>query len=84
MDQIIKNEDLQELPKKNIKPCKMEKIIKRENFKISGEPHQFGRAVMKGADQQAIVNVRKNGDVIEAIEVLCPCGNKIEILCQYE
>ena len=84
MDQIIKKGDLHKLPEKNIKPCKMEKIIKKEDFKISGEPHQFGRAVMKGADKKAVVNVRKNGDVIEAIEVLCPCGNKIEILCQYE
>jgi len=84
MEQVIKGGDLQKLPKKNLKTCKMEKIIKKENFKISGEPHQFGRAVMKGADKEAVVNVKKNGDVIEAIEVLCPCGNKIEILCQYE
>ena len=37
-----------------------------------------------GARSQPDINLRKDGDLIEAIEITCPCGNHMVIECLYD
>ncbi len=62
----------------------MKKILKKDSVKVWTKPVNFNQVVHAKHTVEAVVNLKKNGDVLEAIEVICPCGNKIEILCQYD
>ncbi len=49
--------------------------------KAASEAHA---AACSGSDQgEASVSIKRKGDAIEAIEVLCPCGNEIILECIY-
>lgn len=82
MDGIVRKEKLKKLP--DSKPVCMEKILKRQVVHISRKAVAFNEVVGKREKIEATIKLKKNGDVIESIEVICPCGNKIEILCQYD
>ncbi len=82
MDGIVRKGKLKKLP--DSKPVCMEKIFKRQIVNLSKKSVAFNEVVGKREKIEATIKLKKNGDVIESIEVICPCGNKIEILCQYD
>lgn len=56
-------------------------LIKKDNLQMKAEPV----IVNPGKGQvEAIINLKRRGAIVELIEVLCPCGNKIEIACRYK
>ncbi len=82
MDGIVRKEKLENLS--DSKHVCMEKILKKQVVKISKKAVAFNEVVSKKEKVEPTIKLKKNGDVIESIEVICPCGNKIEILCQYD
>jgi len=67
-----------------VKSVKMEKILKKNNVRICEESFKYHQSMTMQEELSPVINFRKKGDEIEAIEIICICGNKIEILCQYE
>ena len=56
-------------------------IIKKQYLNLKNEPvlidpHHKTSSVR--------VNLKKEGDIVRIIQVICSCGNKIDILCEYE
>jgi len=82
MDGIVRKEKFKELP--DSKPVCMEKILKKQSVHITKKSVAFNEVVGKREKTEATIKLKKNEDIIESIEVICPCGNKIEILCQYD
>jgi len=56
-------------------------IIKSENLNFSGQPLLVRS---EGKKDSVRINLKKEGEVVRIIEIFCSCGNKIELLCQYE
>lgn len=85
MDQIVKKKNLivQETEKKP-KFEQMKKIVKKNCVIFEETPFNVNKSANRKSVTDAEVILHKNGDVLESIEVICPCGNKIEILCQYD
>lgn len=63
---------------------KMSRIVKKGAVRVTEETMKFGQKIMSEHSGEAQVRLIQKGDTVEAIEVICPCGNKIEILCQYD
>ncbi len=67
-------------------------LIKRSQTRLSPESVVTGEGVQAGISRapaprkgdQPLVNVRRSGDVIEALEVTCPCGRSTVIECLYD
>ncbi|RJP61205.1 MAG: hypothetical protein C4541_02400 [Candidatus Auribacter fodinae] len=85
MDHIVKKQNLtvQKSAEKS-KFEQMQKIVKKDCVIFEETPFNVNKSLNKKTITDAEVILRKNGDVLTSIEVICPCGNKIEILCQYD
>ncbi|MEW6535872.1 MAG: hypothetical protein AB1454_09655 [Candidatus Auribacterota bacterium] len=85
MDHIVKKKNLtvQKSGEKS-KFEQMQKIVKKDCVIFEETPFNVNKSLNKKTITDAEVILRKNGDVLTSIEVICPCGNKIEILCQYD
>ena len=66
-------------------------IIKQEKAQPSAQPVLTGpKATLggRGPDGSAVtqpdIKLKKTGDLIEAIEITCPCGNHMVIECLYD
>ncbi|MCD6473269.1 hypothetical protein J7K55_09260 [Candidatus Aerophobetes bacterium] len=57
------------------------KIIKKEEISLTDKP-----ILIKSAynNHSMKINLKKEGEIIRVIEVICSCGNKINIICEYE
>lgn len=57
------------------------RIIKKENLNLENSPllvqsHRGQSPVM--------INLKKEENIVRVIEIICSCGNKINIVCEYE
>ncbi len=67
-------------------------ILKKQNVRLVTDPIATGegvttaprRSTASRAAAQPQVNVRRNGEFIEALEVTCPCGHLMVIECLYD
>ena len=67
-------------------------VIKKRNATLLAEPVPTGEGTMPRVDRRApvgrrtepVVTVRKNGDLVESIDVTCPCGHNMTIECLYD
>ncbi|MDX9703422.1 MAG: hypothetical protein RBU23_10310 [Candidatus Auribacterota bacterium] len=84
MDKVVKKNNIESSDEVVSSKLVMSKVVKKNALHISTETMKFGRKVMDQHSHDAQVRLIGNGDKVEAIEVICPCGNKIEILCQYD
>lgn len=56
-------------------------IIKKENLILENKPILVG---LDSKSSSAEINLKKEGNIVKIIQVICRCGNKIEIVCEYE
>ncbi len=83
MDKVLKK--LKVAPVTSMpKPVRMDKILKSENVQICDETFVYHQSMASKEEFAPEINLIKKGDVIESIEIICVCGKRIEILCQYE
>ena len=59
------------------------RVIKRKEFSFGNEPILINLSELK-KDTSMKVNLYKEGNIIRTIEVICSCGNRINIVCEYE
>jgi hypothetical protein len=68
-------------------------IIKGHQAQASAQPVLTGQKALLGARDGARgpggrshpeITLRRDGDLIEAIEITCPCGNHMVIECLYD
>jgi hypothetical protein len=68
-------------------------IIKNQKMQPAAQPVLTGpRAALRGSASahgcavaaQPEIKLRKSGDLIESIEITCPCGNQMVIECLYD
>lgn len=57
-------------------------IIKSGQLKISSQKHLLSQNKKKN-NTDASIEIINEGGIVHQINVLCSCGNKIEILCNY-
>lgn len=57
-------------------------VIKSEKLSFSAEP-LLVRA-QERREGLVKINLKKEGEIIKIIEIICSCGNKIELFCEYE
>lgn len=56
-------------------------IIKKENLNLENRP----LLVQSYRGQSPVmINLKKEGNIVRIIEIICSCGNKINIACEYE
>lgn len=86
MEKIVKHACVKadEVGAQKKKPQYMQKIVKSNHVHLSETSFNLNSLLHTQSESDVLINIKKNGDTIEAIEVVCPCGNKIEIVCQYE
>lgn len=68
---------------------KKPKIIKLGKFKDANQKKiipvsSIQTGSVNGHDKDVSIQVHKEGDEVKSIDVVCSCGKKIEIICQYE
>ena len=51
--------------------------------KLSGEAVRVGAPPSPGKAQPTVTLVREDG-VVRAIDIVCGCGERIRVLCEYE
>lgn len=83
MEKVVKKVQVS-VPAEPKTVVQMSKIVKRESVKVCEDPLNLNKDVHTKRIVDAVVNLKKKGDILESIEIICPCGNKIEILCQYD
>ena len=68
-------------------------IIKNQQAQHAAQPVLTGqKATLRGPNghqgcatgSQPDIKLRKSGELIEAIEITCPCGNQMVIECLYD
>lgn len=57
------------------------RIIKKENLILENKPILVG---FDNRSSSAQINLKKEGNIIKLIEITCKCGNRIDIVCEYE
>jgi len=57
-------------------------VIKSDKLSFSPEPVLVKKEKNKKGEVK--INLEKEGDIVRAIEIICSCGNKIKLLCEYE
>lgn len=56
-------------------------IIKKENLNLENRP----LLVQSYRGQSPVmINLKKEENIVRIIEIICSCGNKINIVCEYE
>jgi len=58
-----------------------QRIIKKENLNLENRPLLVQSY---GGESPVIINLKKEGSIVRVIEIICSCGNKINIVCEYE
>lgn len=65
-------------------------VIKKGALNLSTTPVRLGEgaepapAAAPTGSREPVINVRRQGDLIEALEVTCPCGNHMVIETLYD
>ncbi len=56
-------------------------VIKSEKLSFSDEP-----LLIKGGKEEGEVkiNLKKEEGIVRIVEIICSCGRKIQLLCEYE
>ena len=68
------------------------RVLKAERVELTLTPRTVGDTAGSGQgaptpgspDDDIQVSLRRNGDLVEAIEVVCPCGRHVEVECLYD
>ena len=63
---------------------KMETVIKKQKVTVASQSVKLSDLTEHTDCEPPVVNLRKNSDILESIEIICPCGRKIEVLCEYD
>lgn len=58
-------------------------VLPKQRILVGGGSAQIGIGQRDSPDSLA-VNVIKNGTLIQAIEITCPCGKSVRLLCEYD
>lgn len=83
MDSLIKKHTIP-FEANETSSLKMEKIIKKNHFTLDQRPVKLGEMTDYEECGEPVINFKKKGDVLHTIEVICTCGRKIEIFCEYD
>lgn len=57
-------------------------VIKSERLNFSAKPLLVKSE--KEKENLVKINLKKEGEIIRIIEIICSCGNKIELFCEYK
>ena len=58
-------------------------VVRAARVRVGGEPVRIGAPAPQGASPEPTVRIVREGDVIQALEVTCSCGERIRIRCEY-
>ncbi|AMV25024.1 hypothetical protein VT84_11550 [Gemmata sp. SH-PL17] len=58
-------------------------VVRATRVRVSEEAVRIGAPAPGGAPGEPTVRVIREGDVVQAIEVVCSCGERIRIRCEY-
>lgn len=58
-----------------------QRIIKKENLNLENRPLLVPSC---RGQSPVMINLRKEENIVRIIEIICSCGNKINIVCEYE
>lgn len=58
-----------------------QRIIKKEDLNLENRP-LLVQSYRGGSATK--INLKKEENIVRVIEILCSCGNKINIVCEYE
>ena len=58
-------------------------VVRAARVRVSGEAVRIGAPVPDGHSGEPVVELVREGDVIQTIEITCPCGERINIRCDY-
>lgn len=58
-------------------------VVRAARIHVSGEAVRIGAPVPEAFSGEPVVELVRNGDVIQTIEITCPCGERINIRCEY-
>jgi hypothetical protein len=59
-------------------------VITADHVHLTEEPARVGRPTSGPARPEPRIELIREGDIIRAIEVICSCGERIKIRCDYE
>lgn len=54
-------------------------VIKSENLNFTTKP-----ILLENKNSPVKISLKKEGDVIQVIQITCSCGNRIDLVCEYE
>lgn len=58
-------------------------VVRAARVSVSGEAVRIGAPARASAPGEPVVELVREGDVIQAIEITCSCGERINIRCDY-
>lgn len=58
-------------------------VVRAARVRVTGEPVRIGAPAPTSAAHEPAVRIVRDGDVIQALEVTCSCGERIRIRCEY-
>ncbi|MBP3960903.1 hypothetical protein J8F10_37250 [Gemmata sp. G18] len=58
-------------------------VVRATRVRVSEEAVRIGAPVPPGASGEPTVRIIREGDVIQALEVTCSCGERVRIRCEY-
>ncbi|AWM37377.1 hypothetical protein [Gemmata obscuriglobus] len=58
-------------------------VVRAARVRVTGEPVRIGAPAPTGGGHEPTVRVVREGDLIQALEVTCTCGERIRIRCEY-
>ncbi len=58
-------------------------VVRAAHVRVSEEVIPIGAPALEGAAGGPTVRIVREGDVIQMLEVVCSCGERIRIRCDY-
>lgn len=58
-------------------------VVRAARVRVSEEAVRIGGPAKPDAPAEPTVRIVREGDVIQALEVTCSCGERIRIRCEY-
>lgn len=58
-------------------------IIKNASLRLLNEPKLIGEK-KENKNNDVKINLKRENGLVKIIEVTCSCGNKIQLICEYE
>jgi len=67
-----------------MKPAQPKSVITAEHVNLAEEPARINLPHAGHVKGEPRIELIRDGDIIRAIEVICSCGERIRLRCDYE